>query len=185
MVLGAVVLLCVIGFTLYRVQMQSANSTRATTETFPYVNDTYGISFKYPITYTLTQFNETNTQSASGKQHVVTIIETKLLEDAPENGEGPVSITVDIYPNPTKMSVDSWIKTKSQSNFNLSVDKKTYETQIDGEEALAYTWDGLYRGNSFVFAHKGNIFLVSGTYMNPEDRILLEFTELLKSIELR
>jgi hypothetical protein len=153
--------------------------------TFPYLSETYGIAFEYPETYTLTQLDVAASGNPAPGFHQINITDTKMLEAAPANGEGPPAISVQIFRNTGGESLLSWIKSTQLSNFNLSLDKKTYNAQIGGADALAYTWDGLYPGNSFVFRHGNYLFMVSATYMTPEDPILADFTEMLKSIRLQ
>ena len=166
-------------------QGRPQNTVPQQVDTFPYMSDAYGITFDYPSTYTLTQSDVKDYENPKNNHHAITIIETKSLEATPVNGEGPTSITVNIYPNSANEGVLSWVKNMSQSNFNLSADKKTYDAQVGGTGAVAYTWDGLYLGNSFALSHRGYIFVLSSTYITPEDSILGVFTEVLKSVQLR
>jgi hypothetical protein len=89
----------------------------------------------------------------------------------------------DFYPA-KGLDTETWIQQTPSSNFGLSVDKEMHDATVGGAPAIAYTWDGLYRGNSFVFAHKGNIVVASVTYLTTDDRILRDFTGVLKSVRL-
>ena len=145
-----------------------------------YESTTYGISFTYPETYTLQERNITE-----GTPHYsVTLVDTDDLTGVPEGGEGPTAMSFDIYPAGGK-DTETWIEQSQASNFNLSVDKVMHDATVGGMPAVAYTWDGLYRGNSFVFAHKGNIIMASATYMTTDDQILKDFTNVLKSVSLK
>ncbi|HVU75535.1 MAG TPA: hypothetical protein VHD38_01700 [Candidatus Paceibacterota bacterium] len=170
----AIVVACVLlGFLAY-----SAITYRTPQKS--YESTAYGISFSYPETYTLQESDI----SEGAKHHEISLIDTKALASAPSESEGPTAMTFDIYPANGK-DTETWIEQTQASNFNLSVDKQMHDATVDGTPAVAYTWDGLYRGNSFVFAHKGNIVMASVTYMTTDDQILKDFTGVLKSVQLQ
>jgi hypothetical protein len=103
-------------------------------------------------------------------------------EIAPEGGEGPVAITIDIYDNSVdKLSVMDWMKNTNQSNFKLG--PGTYDTErVGGEIAYTYTWSGLYEGRTTVLAHGTDIVAISVTYMDPNDDILIAYDDVVSSI---
>ena len=93
----------------------------------------------------------------------------------PEGGEGPTTINLDIYQNNLdNLSIERWIKETSNSNYKLG-DGKLTSTSVDGLDALTYNWDGLYQGQTIVFAYKDNIYALSATHMTPNDQILKDF----------
>lgn len=145
-----------------------------------YENSAYGISFSYPETYTLEERDVTQAPA----HHSIIITDTQALAAAPAESEGPTAMTFDIYPANGK-DTETWIEQTQASNFNLSVDKEMHDATVGDAPAVAYTWDGLYRGNTFVFAHKGNIIMASATYLTTDDQILKDFTSVLKSVKLQ
>lgn len=151
-----------------------------------YTNFIYGISFEYPTDYFLDEKEVGNEERRHWNIAIIEDTETnrdfrsgKLVDT-----EGPTSITVDVYQNDIdKQSVVGWINNSSDSNFKLS--SGTYSsTTIDGTEAVRYSWDGLYRGDSIVFSHKQNIIMMSVTYLNETDRIKNDFDKLVSSFRL-
>jgi hypothetical protein len=174
-VAGAIIVLAVIaGFLLYRGMSGGAVPGKT------YESGIYGISFTYPETYTLQEHD-----AKDGKaRHTITLTRSEELANIPEGGEGPTAMTFDIYPA-KGMDTETWIESADASNFTLSVDKQMHDATVGGAPAVAYTWDGLYRGNSFVFAHKGNIIMASVTYMTTDDKILSDFTGVLQSVKLQ
>jgi hypothetical protein len=171
---GAIVLLALIaGFLLYRGMSGAAVPGKT------YESGIYGISFTYPETYTLQERDATDGKA----RHTITLIRSDELANIPEGGEGPTAMAFDFYPA-KGLDTETWIQQTPSSNFGLSVDKEMHDATVGGAPAIAYTWDGLYRGNSFVFAHKGNIVVASVTYLTTDDRILRDFTGVLKSVRL-
>lgn len=55
-----------------------------------YVNDEHGIGFEYPEGYALEERQEEG-------RYVIVLADAEALAKAPANGEGPTSITVEIY----------------------------------------------------------------------------------------
>ncbi|MFM2357970.1 MAG: hypothetical protein RJA61_707 [Candidatus Parcubacteria bacterium] len=154
-----------------------------------YSSDTYGISFKYPKTYFLTE----KLQVGSGERYHYTVMlvedtefNRKLLAgEIKEPTEGPVAITFDVYQNNLdKQSLLGWMNNSSASNFKLSDGTHSLVT-VSGKEAVKYTWDGLYQGDTIAFLSGDNIIASSVTYMAPEDQIRKDFEEVLKTVRVK
>jgi len=147
-----------------------------------YQNTTYGISLAYPNTYALQEREVGNGERA---HYSITLIDKVALANAPQNGEGPPAITIDIFQNDIdQLLINEWVQGSSFSNFKLSPDGVLASTTLAGAPALTYTWDGLYRGKSFVAAHKGNIVMVSGQFLAAEDEIVSDFNAVVSSLKL-
>lgn len=145
-----------------------------------YVNHTYGISFEYPNTYQLREIEVGNAERA---HYSITLADTEALRNLPEAGEGPPTITVDIFQNDIdKLSVDTWLKNSNNSNFKLSPDDVIEPTTLGGASALSYTWDGLYRGKSIVATHRDAIIMVSGQFLSAEDQIVKDYEQIVSSL---
>lgn len=135
-------------------------------------NDEYGISFQYPADYVV---EERDLDTANRRHHAITIMKESdwnELKRAIEDGvprEAPPSVSVDIFQNDLdKQSITSWVEGSSNSNYKLATGAYA-STTVAGTEALAYGFTGLYEGDALVFAHKGNIVMLSATYMGPEE----------------
>lgn len=159
-------------------------SPQAEEENFSsYSNDAYGISFKYPNRYFLSE-----REAGNGERRHYFIV---LIEDTPQNRdiiegkligtESPPWISVDIFQNNLdNMSVSTFVTATNNSNWKLG-DGNIASTTVGGQEAVAYSWDGLYRGDSVVFAHRENIIMLSGTYFGEEDQIRKDFEAVTSS----
>ncbi|MDB5238169.1 MAG: hypothetical protein JWM46_439 [Candidatus Kaiserbacteria bacterium] len=152
-----------------------------------YTSSTYGITFNYPSNYTLSQKDvKTDASNKVSAHHAITLVSNSAK--AVNNGEGPTAITIDIYPNPKKLLVQDWIKNTDASNYKLAVDPKMQDALVGnmgGTNAYAYTWSGLYNGNSFVFTHKNNIVMASVTYLTTKDVILNDFIQIMSTLRLK
>lgn len=144
-------------------------------ETPDYTSEAYGFSFSYPEGYLITE-------GVAGSDHYA--IRLVKEEDAipPENGEGPTSITIDIYTNNT-LSLSEWVTTSNLSNFSLG-DKISTPTNVSGVSAVSYRWSGLYEGETTAFLHKENVVAVSVMRINPEEHTET-YKEVLSSLTLR
>lgn len=143
-----------------------------------YSNDIYGINFEYPANY----FLEEREVGTGERGHY----QIMLTEDTEENRrlrqgeatiarEGPTAITIDFYQNNIeKLELYKWLTETNQSNFKLSDGSYMSLTQ-SGKEAVSYTWDGLYTGDTVALLYKDNIVALSVTYLGPDDEIRKDF----------
>ncbi len=147
-----------------------------------YVNETYGISFEYPETYVLTEAERGNAQRGL---YVLTLMRSADLPP-PVGGEGPPAVDISIYQNNLdQLSLDTWLRSTNASNFKLSTNGYVASTTVDGIEAIAYSWSGLYNATTTAFIHRDAIIAVSGMHLMPDDEIIGTYEELLESLELR
>lgn len=155
-----------------------ATSTATTTSPRAYTSDEYGVSFTYPDTYTLAE-RDTNEVPPV---HVVTLADTDALQSAPQNGEGPTSITLSIF-DATSTSPAEWVRNSVSSNFQLSGDGVLASTTVDGLEAVRYTSDGLYATDNVVLVHESRIYMFSVGWLSRSDAIVQDFEELLTTVQ--
>lgn len=148
--------------------------------TTTYRNEAYGIEFKYPAGYLLTE----GEHGDAHRGHYAIMLTREEDAQVPENGEGPTGITIDIYQNNIdQQSLLSWLTGTNASNYKLS--GGTYEeANVDGEDAFTYHWSGLYEADSTIFRHNGNIFSVTVTYLTSEDANRTVYGEVVSSIDL-
>ncbi len=148
-----------------------------------YDNAVFGLSFSYPDGYKLI---ESDTGSGERKHHVITLVDKAAAAQAPENSEGPVSMSIDIFQNNIdKLPVRSWIQHTSASNFKLSPDQMLATTTVSGADGFAYIWDGLYRGESVAVAHAGDIVMFTVTSLETTDRIRDDYVTLMNTVQFR
>jgi len=164
--IAALIVIALGGYMLYQsIAAQNANKTE-------FSSTEHAVAFAYPEHYILNERDE-------GERHTIT-----LLEQAPDPNasEGPPAITVDIFPNTEGLTASDWVERTPASNFQLSPDGTLASSTVGGSEAVAYVWDGLYRGESYVFTHENRIYMLSVTYLDADDQIREDFTELLQSL---
>lgn len=179
---AAIVLVILVAAGIWMYAETPANGSVFPTTEKEYVNDTYGIAFSYPEEYVLT---EAERGSAQRGLYVITLMRAEDLPP-PVGGEGPPAIDISIYQNNLDtMSLDAWLRGTNASNFKLSTNGFVASTTVDGTEAVAYSWSGLYNATTTAFIHKNNIVAVSGMYLMPDDEIIGTYEDLLDSIELR
>ncbi|MFZ2151970.1 MAG: hypothetical protein WAV09_02560 [Minisyncoccia bacterium] len=133
-----------------------------------YTNPTYDFSFEYSGRYIL------STREGSDRFEII-LIDKNDYEEV--RSEGPVSINIQIYKNISDL--DAWLAT-SASNFQLALGPKE-SVALGGIQAVGYEWDGLYRGRTIAVVHQGNIFVLSGTYLEKDDSVYRDFDALVRS----
>ncbi|MEZ0209046.1 MAG: hypothetical protein ACAH17_02635 [Candidatus Paceibacterota bacterium] len=149
-----------------------------------YTNPAYGISFDYPSHYNLEENSLSSVQGAT----VVVLTDKKSI--IPSNGEGPVSITVGMYPLSAfsfpagANQLLSWITSSPYSNFAQSSQTQPSLTTVGTKNAYLYTWDGLYQGTTVATTHEANIVVFSVTYDGNNDmQIRKDFTDLVANVQ--
>ncbi len=141
----------------------------------------YGLSFSYPATYLLNEFDIDG--DTSHAHHAIVLIMKKDLP-LPVGGEGPTAITVDLYQNTAnKYTTEQWIRTARESNFSLS-EGILASTTISNLPALSYRWDGLYHGTTIVSAKPDWIYAFTVTYFEMGDDIIQDFVKIRDSAEI-
>jgi hypothetical protein len=141
------------------------NITATSSDMNRYSSDTFGISFYYPDGYELSEAE----RGTAERGHYSIVLVRDEDRVPPVNGEGPTSITIDIYENNIdKQTLVGWLNNSSASNFKLS--NGTYATtSVASVPAVTYAWSGLYEGKTTAFVHGTNIIALSVTHMSPDD----------------
>lgn len=149
-------------------------STERTTNVNLYANGTYGISFAYPAYFLLAE-GERGTQGHS--RYTITLIHKDDVA-LPVGGEGPPSITVEVYPRTLK-TLEDWILSTPESNVFLG-DKALQKTTVSERDARTYRRSGLYEGISTTFLLEESVVVLSVTYLSPDDAIVSDYHTLLQ-----
>lgn len=92
--------------------------------------------------------------------------------------EGPTSITMDVYSNEKKLSASDWAK---QDVNWASSNKEVSNVPVNGIQGVAYSWSGLYEGESVIVTRGTEAYVFSVTWLTAEDQILKDFDMILKS----
>ena len=143
-----------------------------------YSNEEYGISFQYLSNYFLEE-KEVGDRHRKHYQIIITedTEENRRLREGEETTprEGPTAMTIDIYQNNIdKLPLYKWLTETNQSNFKLS-DGSYMSITLASKEAVSYSWNGLYQGDTVALEHSDNIIALSVTYLNLEDKIRAVF----------
>ena len=180
LVLGIVVVL--IGVFVMGAGYVSAPSVPPQDDTTPsYSSAEYGISFSYPEGYVLTEKDLPG--SAQRKHHVITLMRSADLP-LPEAGEGPPSITIDVYQNNLdSLSTEAWVRNSSQSNFKMG-DGRLASTTVSGLPALSYRWSGLYEGTTIALAQPRWVYALTVTYLEMGADIVQDFVVVRDSVRI-
>lgn len=145
-----------------------------------YKNEALGLSFTYPAKYVI----EERLADGERAEHHLTLITEADLATPTSDGEGPTAITFSFYQNNLdNLSVTNWVHNTSLSNFKLS-GQEMPSMNIDGVQSFTYSWDGLYRGVSAVVPHGDWMLMATATYLTPQDQIITDFQNIVKSIKL-
>lgn len=146
-----------------------------------YTNPKYGLSFSYPENYQLTEHDAEG--SAQREHHVIVLMRTEDLP-LPEAGEGPPSITIEMFQNNLdSQTTEGWIRGSSASNFKLG-EGRLSEISLDGKPALSYRWSGLYEGTTVAIAQPRWIYAFSVTYLEPGADIVQDFVTVRDSVKI-
>lgn len=175
--------LIILGGIYFFTREAQPNTNTNQTEVLPvknYTNEEYGISFSYPEGYELSERDLAG--SAQRKRHVVTLIASDKLP-APQDGEGPISISLlFVQNNLDKQTAEKWVRGSSDSNFKLSPDGGTAKVSFAGKDGIIYRWDGLYNGETTALAGDAWIYAISVTFDAENDPIVRDYHQVLNSI---
>ncbi len=186
----AVLVLVIAGFAVYTLtkptEEPQANAVATTTPTTTnqniiYTSAKYGISFAYPSSYEL---SERDNEGSALREHYTIILMRKEDLPAPEGGEGPPAITIDMHQNNLdSQTTENWIRNSSLSNFKLG-EGMLSSTTISGLPALSFRWSGLYEGTTIALSQPNWIYAFSVTYMEPGADIVQDFVAVRDSIRI-
>ncbi len=145
------------------------------------------LSFTYPALYYLEERTIAD-EKRSHRQIILTedTEENRLVREGKSPGrEGPVAITIDVFPNTLgKQTLMQYVTGESDSNYKLGAGKVSTIT-IGSQTGLEYFWSGLYEGRSFVTSNASNIYNFSVTFMNYDAPIVDDFEALLSTVEVK
>lgn len=187
-ILSIAFLLIVVASIGYMVMRTPVNSTEnPNTQEEPrivlasYSSEKYGISFVYPDSYVLAEMDAAG--SGEREHHIITLMRRTDLP-APEGGEGPPAITIEMFQNNLdNQTTEGWIRNTSQSNFKLG-EGTLASTTISGQPALSYRWSGLYEGTTIVTSKPQWVYAFTVTYLEMGAPIIQDFVQIRDSVRL-
>lgn len=148
----------------------------------------YGFSFTYekgPRGYVLEEGTLTANDAALEVLYSGVFTNTEdyaAFVAAEEPREGPETFSVKVYENAANLRPAQWIEAyAAEANTELMIGS-TEETVVAGANAVRYVADGLYPMNTFVVAHGGFMYVLTGQYNDPESAIGVDFGEFVAAI---
>jgi hypothetical protein len=148
-----------------------------------YAADQSKFSFKYPANYYI---EEHEAGTVAKPRHSIVLVEDTVENRDLLDGqstiprEGPISITIDVYANPSKLAAADWIK--EDPNWTIRTSELTPQT-VGAETGVSYSWSGLYEGRSTVVTRGDLAYVFSVTWLSPTDSIITDYNLLLSTVE--
>lgn len=180
LIILAVIVVIVAGFLFAKSSPSGVNNVELTT----FSSSELGLEFNYKAGsdgYVLEEMSSSAVGSGPMKTLVLTRSEDKL-SGVPVGGEGPPTITLNIFDNKNKQWPQTWVDTHTQySNINLKITNPV-ETSIGGAKAIRYMADGLYVSDNVVITHGDSVYMVSGMFLEEDSNLRRDFQPLLDSI---
>lgn len=181
MIIGILGAALVGGFFFMKEQPTPEVSEQKSADLEQYSNAAYGLAFAYPATYVL---NEIDAEGSDMRAHHIITLMRKADLPLPVDGEGPPSITIEVYQNNLdKQTTEGWIRNTSASNFKLG-EGRLASTTISGLPALSYRWSGLYEGTTIVRAEQNWVYVFTVTYFEMGAPIVQDFAEIRESVRI-
>jgi hypothetical protein len=178
----AVIILIVGAYIFFHTGMQGpekAPVVRAAT----YSSSELGIAFDYtagPDGYVIQKITPEDPDNEL--LSTLVIMRTQDIDNLPEGGESPPTITMHVLKNVGQQQPQAWADTHAQySNINLKTGEIA-ETVVGGANAIRYMADGLYASDNTVVAHGDNIYVISGMFISRNSDIKRDYQPLLDSI---
>lgn len=153
--------------------------------TYPnYSNEVLGIEFAYragPDGYVIQE--HTSSRPTEDLLGTIVLMRTEDAErPMPVGGEGPATITIQAIKNSKNQQPAVWADANNiYSNINLKIGEVS-EYVVGGANAIRYSATGLYESDNVVVAHGGNVYVITGSYMDAESDLRKDFAVLLESI---
>ena len=174
---------CAYFFWPFSGSMSSTPSSQAL-QNAGYAFDSLGIKFSYPKSYVFESY-PLGDEEESWQSFMLVREADKASADANGASEGPVSINISIFQNPSHVSLENWIRTSPHSNFNLSSDQKLTPTTLGGQPAFSYQYSGLYESDAIAVLWQDQIYVLSVWWMDAKDAIRTDFANILKTVTFK
>jgi hypothetical protein len=178
LVVGIVAILALVGaFHYYKRSQQVVTPTEAVTS-IVYSNVADGVTFSYPSTYAL-ETHELDIEGMKGKYLTLTPADIEL----PDAGEGPPGITIEIFENKKRISLEKWLESNTHGTSALASHWKPDEQVVGGEKGITYTASGLYESDNIAVSHGEKIYVFSASWATRDDQTLKDLQSVLTSVQ--
>jgi hypothetical protein len=140
-----------------------------------------GVSFDYSSAFG--EVVKNNNTTNKGQPNIV-IFEQNEGAKAFFNGAGkvqseaPPTITVHVYEKGTE-DTNSFLKKAAPYIHSKGEGRPVI---LSGQNALSYSWDGLYKGDSVAFTRGNVVYLFSVTYITTEDILVKEYESIVNKV---
>ncbi|MEQ9669021.1 hypothetical protein [Coleofasciculus sp. G2-EDA-02] len=117
-----------------------------------YKNESLGISFEYPEGFVVDDTNEqsdTESEVRRGSVEVWTQADYQAIQNDFEGTELPANVSLWVYRNPDRLSLQEWVK--SRSDYFVSPENYK-EQQVANQDAIAFESTGLYESENLVLS---------------------------------
>lgn len=105
------------------------------------------------------------------------------LQESDVPREGPPTIHVMVFANPNQESPRAWLQ-EHESFSNIGLIKGGVEVAtLNGQDAVRYTYDGLYTNDVVLATHGEYVYMISGAYFDPQQTVRKDFQPFVDSIE--
>lgn len=182
LIIGALVLIALIGgISLLSKDEKVADLDESSLAT--YSSGDLGLEFNYK---TGTEGYVVQESTPVGDPDLVRAIVLIPSEEAgkvpPIGGEGPATITIQVFKNTKKQWSRTWADEHVQySNINLKIGEVS-ETVVGGANAIRYRADGLYASENFVVANGEYIYMFSGMFLDENSTLRKDFAPIVNSV---
>lgn len=100
-------------------------------------------------------------------------------------GEGPPSLTISVFKNPSQMDAKTWAETNSLASNIKLIGNLPVSVKVGGAEGIYYLVLGLYFFDTYVFAYKDEIYLVSGAYNEKNGEYYQNISDVISTIAFK
>lgn len=177
-----IILLVFVGLYFVLSISENTKNQEVNRSTAVYSSKELGIEFTHPVGQDGYVLEENTPAVEQGLLKTVVLIRAEDVNKIPVGGEGPATITLNVFKNLKKQWPRIWADEHVQSsNINLKVGD-VLETTVGGANAIRYKADGLYASDTIVVAHGENIYVIRGMYIDENSLLRMDFSPIVQSI---
>ncbi len=184
LIIGALVLIALIGgISLLSNGEKVSDLDNSNTDFVTYSNVELGLAFDYKDGANGYVVQESTPSGDPDLVRAIVLIPSADAgKPAPMGGEGPATITVQVFKNTKKQWSRTWADEHTQySNINLKMGEVS-EAVVGGANAIRYMADGLYASENFVVAHGEYVYVFTGMFLDENSSLRKDFSPIVNSV---
>jgi hypothetical protein len=151
-----------------------------------YIDEDYGISFKYPGGARGYTVIEPVVTPEMGPEKIIVLMKSRdveLQKSGRLGGEYPPAINIRVFKNPNQQNPAAWATENPEyANTDLMLNAMSSMT-LGGKPAVRYRADGLYAADYLVIPNGNYMYLISGDFIDENSSIKGDFERLINSIQ--